>query len=498
MRKYTSIFLFAILIIPVLYIGCSKDEDPQQFNLTVTVIPADGGTVTPSSGTFEDGEEVTLSAIPAEGYAFMQWAGDATGTTNPMSVTIASDLKITAEFTQQDADGDGVCDNLDQCPDTPAGQEVNANGCALSELDSDGDGITDGLDLCVDTPDSEEVDEVGCADSQKDTDGDGITDDLDQCPDTPQEEQADEEGCSPSQKDTDGDGVTDDLDRCPETPAGTTIDEFGCPVNSEYTYIPDDEFEQILIDQGYDTELDDFVLTSSIDGISKLELPRFEDLNREYSIKNLTGIEDFKALESLTILYGDFGENAIDLSQNTALTELQIHCSDIAVLDLSQTNIERLQIQGNIFFSMCSSKVGTINVEGLETLTSFYAYFVEFDNLNSILRSAVFLQEILLVDPVTPNGPVEYLDLSNNANLNSVSISSCLNRGPAIIDLKNGTNQNLTEINLSGPSELCIPRDDFTWEPCIEADDPSYVEGIVQIPEWTTVDYSVTDSCSSQ
>ncbi len=305
----------------------------------------------------------------------------------------------------------------------------------------------------------------------------------------------DEQGCSLSQKDTDVDGITDDLDRCPETPAGTTIDEFGCPVNSEYTYIPDDEFEQILIDQGYDTELDDFVLTSSIDGIRKLELPRFEDLNREYAIKDLTGIEDFKALESLTILYGDFGENTIDLSQNTALTELIFHCSDIADLDLRQTNIERLRLQGNIFFGMCSSKVGVINVEGLETLTSFYAYFVEFDNLNSILNSATSLQEILLVDPLTPNGPMEYLDLSSNVNLNSVSISSCLNRGPAVIDLKNGANWNLAEIILSGPSELCIPREEFSWEPCIEADDPPYVEGIIQTPEWSIVVYSVTTNC---
>ena len=85
-------------------------------------------------------EVVTIAAVPAEGYAFLQWGGDASGTTNPMALTITSDLEITAEFTQQDADGDGVCDNLDQCPNTPTGAEVNANGCTLSELDSDGDG----------------------------------------------------------------------------------------------------------------------------------------------------------------------------------------------------------------------------------------------------------------------------------------------------------------------------------------------------------------------
>ena len=44
-----------------------------------------------------------------------------------------------------DKDGDGVTDDKDKCPNTPAGRKVNADGC---ELDSDGDGIVDGADAC--------------------------------------------------------------------------------------------------------------------------------------------------------------------------------------------------------------------------------------------------------------------------------------------------------------------------------------------------------------
>ena len=29
----------------------------------------------------------------------------------------------------------------DQCPNTPAGESVDANGCSQSQLDDDGDGI---------------------------------------------------------------------------------------------------------------------------------------------------------------------------------------------------------------------------------------------------------------------------------------------------------------------------------------------------------------------
>ena len=94
--------------------------------------------------------------------------------------------------------------------------------------DSDGDGVTDDIDQCPDTPSGESVDANGCSDSQKDTDGDGVSDDLDQCPDTPDGVTVDMNGCADSQKDSDGDGVTDDIDECANTPSGAAVDAKGC------------------------------------------------------------------------------------------------------------------------------------------------------------------------------------------------------------------------------------------------------------------------------
>ena len=94
-------------------------------------------------------------------------------------------------FTEPDTDGDGVNDDVDICPDTPAGAAVDNNGCADSQKDSDGDGITDDLDTCSDSPNGATVDENGCADSQKDSDGDGVFDDVDNCPLTANPDQAD-------------------------------------------------------------------------------------------------------------------------------------------------------------------------------------------------------------------------------------------------------------------------------------------------------------------
>jgi len=88
-----------------------------------------------------------------------------------------------------DADGDGVTDDLDRCPNTPRGVKVDARGCPL------------------------------------DTDGDGVPDYLDQCPDTPRGVKVDKQGCP---LDSDGDGVPDYLDQCPDTPKGATVNSVGC------------------------------------------------------------------------------------------------------------------------------------------------------------------------------------------------------------------------------------------------------------------------------
>lgn len=59
-----------------------------------------------------------------------------------------------------DKDGDGVMDNDDQCPDTPAGVSVDSVGCPL---DTDRDGVPDYRDKCPGTPEGAKVDEDGCA-----------------------------------------------------------------------------------------------------------------------------------------------------------------------------------------------------------------------------------------------------------------------------------------------------------------------------------------------
>ncbi|MEJ2582036.1 MAG: thrombospondin type 3 repeat-containing protein, partial [Acidobacteriota bacterium] len=128
---------------------------------------------------------------------------------------------VTDAFLWPDADGDGVPDHLDKCPDTPAGAEVDAVGCPL---DSDGDGVPDHMDKCPGTPAGVAVDGTGCP---IDTDGDGVPDYMDKCPGTPRGAKVDATGCP---VDSDGDGVPDYMDKCPGTPRGVPVDTSGCPI----------------------------------------------------------------------------------------------------------------------------------------------------------------------------------------------------------------------------------------------------------------------------
>lgn len=123
-----------------------------------------------------------------------------------------------------DSDGDGVPDDLDKCPGTPAGTVVDSNGCPA---DDDGDGVTNDLDKCPGTPAGAKVDATGC---ELDSDGDGVGDSRDQCPNTPAGAKVDEKGC---ELDGDGDGILDGQDQCPNTPKGERVNNVGCPFNKE-------------------------------------------------------------------------------------------------------------------------------------------------------------------------------------------------------------------------------------------------------------------------
>lgn len=164
--------------------------------------------------------------------------------------------KSVKEFDWADDDADGVVNEFDKEPNTPAEARVYGNGVAV---DSDYDDVPDHIDECPFEPGSAE--NKGCPEikgavegNSKDKDKDGVMDLYDEEPDTPYGVKvysngvsldsdkdkvpdykdrcpkikglAENEGC-PKQEDLDGDGVTDADDLCPDVP-GTAANK-GCP-----------------------------------------------------------------------------------------------------------------------------------------------------------------------------------------------------------------------------------------------------------------------------
>jgi outer membrane protein OmpA-like peptidoglycan-associated protein len=170
----------------------------------------------------------------------------------------------------QDTDGDGVPDVSDQCPATAAGTVVDANGCAII-ADGDRDGVPDKDDLCPNTPAGAVVLPNGC---EEDTDQDGVPDSRDRCQGTPRGVEVGPDGCA---RDTDGDGVPDALDNCPDTQAGTKVDQGGCPVAAPakgaaaaVTAIPSDETRTV--------ELKGVTFDSGSANIRRASLPALDRL----------------------------------------------------------------------------------------------------------------------------------------------------------------------------------------------------------------------------
>ena len=71
------------------------------YTLSVSVNPSGGGSVSPSSGNYESGLEVTLRADPVSGYTFDRWGGDISGIWSTIVVTMDSDKDITAYFEEE-------------------------------------------------------------------------------------------------------------------------------------------------------------------------------------------------------------------------------------------------------------------------------------------------------------------------------------------------------------------------------------------------------------
>lgn len=90
-----------LFILTILLAGCSggsDNNDLEIYTLDTTVTPPEAGTISPSSGQFDDGEQVQISASPNQNWVFKEWNGDLNGSNNPASFTMSKNMSVNALF----------------------------------------------------------------------------------------------------------------------------------------------------------------------------------------------------------------------------------------------------------------------------------------------------------------------------------------------------------------------------------------------------------------
>ena len=100
MKKIIT-FVFLTLL------SCSKDSPVPDavvptptLTFTLAVTASEGGSVDISGGTYNENSNVTVTAAPAQGYVFSGWTGNASGSTNPLTVSMTGNKDITATFSR--------------------------------------------------------------------------------------------------------------------------------------------------------------------------------------------------------------------------------------------------------------------------------------------------------------------------------------------------------------------------------------------------------------
>ncbi|WP_420573987.1 hypothetical protein [Kordia sp.] len=184
------------------------------------------------------------------------------------------------------------------------------------------------------------------------------------------------------------------------------------------TYVPDDAFEQALIDLGYDSgPLDDLVLTANIETVTILDISN-------KSISDLTGIEDFTALQELNCSSNMLG--TLNVSSNLNLTSLNCASNVLTTLDIF-TNVSLTEL------NVSENMLTTLNVNNNSLLVSL--------NIN--------------------NNNIAILNANFQTALNELYAN---NNALEILNVKNGNNTNFVGFSAIGNSSLlCIQVDDATW-----------------------------------
>jgi hypothetical protein len=207
---------------------------------------------------------------------------------------------------------------------------------------------------------------------------------------------------------------------------------------AQFTSIPDQNFEQALIDLGLNDVIDGQVLTANIENVTELYLSEME-------IQDMTGIQGFTSLIELWV--DDNLISSLDLSQNSSLQFLVIDLNPISSIDISNNS-------NLVGFAADFTNLTDLSISNNPNLEFLYLWGCNLTSLD--LSNNPNLLEL----DVDENNLTQ-LDLSNNANLEIVYCGDNFNL--SFINLKNGNTAGLEYLYaFEIANNACIQVDDAT------------------------------------
>jgi hypothetical protein len=105
-KNKITYFIAAILTLMLMATSCTPTSpnvgndsvNSGSYQLSTSITPNGGGTISPGGGMYKKGTSVTLVATPSNYFIFNGWAGDVSGNINPLTVKIDSNKNIVASF----------------------------------------------------------------------------------------------------------------------------------------------------------------------------------------------------------------------------------------------------------------------------------------------------------------------------------------------------------------------------------------------------------------
>jgi len=236
-----------------------------------------------------------------------------------------------------------------------------------------------------------------------------------------------------------------------------TCDDGSCNfcINSECTYVPDDNFEQYLIAEGYDDVLDDYVITANINMVTHLNVGGYWEIPQNQTISDLTGIEDFTALTLLNCSWNSL--MSIDVSQNTSLTQLNCVSNQLTSLDVSQnTALSALYCDNN--------QLTILDVSQNTFLTQLWCASNQLTTLD--VSANIYLETLGI--GIFPDWSIDYgggnnitnLDIGNNNNLTRLH---CDFNNLTSLDIRNKNLEQGIFTVTNNPNLSCIQVDNVVY-----------------------------------